>query len=220
MKIITVLNQKGGAGKTTISINMAACLSIQGNKVLLIDADFTQESAMTWAEINEGRYFDVVVKKAAQIEAFLKRNTASYDYVIIDCPPRANEDAGRFVSISSIVLIPVQPSPYDVWACNDLVSIIQARRDATAGIPVYPKSGLPHAAFVLSRATRRARLNGDTLDALEDTGFNILTAMTTNYEAYKRAAMTGHTIFDFPERKAEPITQIESITREIMEIIA
>lgn len=218
MKIITVLNQKGGSGKTTISINMAACLNDAGQQVLLIDADASQGSASTWASINEGFYFDTVTVNAAQIKNFLERNETAYDYVIIDCPPRADKDAGKFVAVASMVLIPVQPSPYDVWACAELVDIIRSRQDLTAGLPNMPKGGLPHARFVLSRAQKGTRIIGETLDALNETGIPVLETMTTQFDTYKRSAMKGRTIFDASEQNLEAQAQIKVITEEVREI--
>lgn len=219
MKVITILNQKGGTGKTTIATSVTARLSNRGYNVILIDADFTQESAMTWAEINEGRYFEVVVMKAAQIKNFLLRNEEVYDYVIIDCPPRANEDTAKFVNVSHLVVIPVQPSPYDVWACKELIEIIQQRKELTRGLPDLPKDGLPVAAFVLSRATKGTRIIGETADALHDVGFHILSNMTTQYDVYKRAPITGHTIFDAPEPQPRAEEQMIGITDEILELL-
>jgi chromosome partitioning protein len=215
MKVITVLNQKGGAGKTTIAVNMAARLNIMGHKVVLVDADHTQESAMTWATFNEGRYFEVIDQHAKQIENFVARNTASYDYAIIDCPPRANELTGKFINVSDLILIPVQPSPYDIWACRELIELIQTRQELSRGFgPTKPV-----AAFVLSRATKRSRIVGETAEVLSDTGFNLLEAMTTQYEVYKRSAMTGHHIFDAPEYNPKAADQIINITNEVLELL-
>lgn len=218
MRVITILNQKGGSGKTTIATALTARLTNLGYSTILIDADYTQESAMTWAAVNEGKYFEVVVMQAAQIKNFLNRNK-NFQYVIIDCPPRANEDTAKFVNVSHIVLIPVQPSPYDVWACNDLITIIKQRQEITAGMPDIPKAGLPIAAFVMSRATKGTRIVGETADALHDVGFHTLKHMTTQYDVYKRAPIHGHTIFDAPERQPGAEDQIIGITEEVLELL-
>lgn len=219
MNVVVVLNQKGGAGKTTIAVGVAASYAKEGKRILLIDADATQGSASTWAAINEGRYFDTVTVEPHQIKAFLQRNTDNYDFVVIDCPPRADKDAGKFISVATLVLIPVQPSPYDVWACDDLISIIQTRKEATAGIPDTPDEGLPLARFVLSRAQKGARLTTEVTQALLETNIKVLNACTTQFEAYKRSAMTGHTIFDAPEQNKEAQQQIHDIATEIGETI-
>ena len=221
MKVIVVLNQKGGAGKTTISVNMSARLTLMDSKVQLIDADYHQESATTWAALNEGRYFDVVKMEAAQIKNHVRRNADVVDYFVVDCPPRANEDAGKFIEVADIILIPVQPSPYDVWACNDLIELIQRSKELTRSLPGMPKEGKPHAAFVLSRATKGTRLIGETADALMDTGFHVLKAMTTQYNVYKRSPMTGNSIYDVDAKEKEPRAeeQINKITDEVLEIL-
>lgn len=218
MKVIVISNQKGGTGKTTIAINMCAYLTNQAHNVLLIDADAGQESASDWADLNSGKYFDIISLKASQIKDYLRRNEERYQYVVIDCPPRANKDAGLFIQVADLILIPVQPSPFDVWATTELCDIIQARRDATA-MNDDLKGGRPLAAFVLSNATRGSRLVGETLGAIEDTGFLIYKPMTTQYQVYKRSIGEGRTIFDASERQENAEVQIKQITEQTLEIL-
>ena len=123
--IIGVLSQKGGVGKSTISINIAATLSRQGNRVLLIDAD-PQGSSMAWSSAREGDpLFPVVGMAKPTLHKDLPEIAKDYDHVVIDGAPRVN-DLGRAAIIASdVVVIPVQPSPYDVWAAAETVQLVR-----------------------------------------------------------------------------------------------
>lgn len=219
MYVITLQNQKGGSGKTTAAISIAACLASRGLRVALIDADYGQESAMTWGDINGNSYFEVVVQKANQIEKYIERNQDRFDYIVVDTPPRADREAGIFIKNSHLVLITVQPSPYDVWACDNLLELIMARREATRGVRGLPPEGLPHARFLFSRAIRGTRLIEETKSEISEVGIPILEGMTTEYDIYKRSAATGQTIFDHPERQPKAEAQVNQITDEIMEVL-
>lgn len=219
MKVVPILNQKGGVGKTTIAIAVSAELTNRDKRVLLIDSDPTQESASEWADHNEGEYFDVVTLSSAQIRNYIERNQDRYDYVIVDCPPRANEETQNLVSNAHLVLIPVHPSPYDVWATRDVCDVINGRRALTAGLPGMPKEGLPFARFLFSKVRRGTRIIRETKEALQDFGFPCLTGMTTDYDIYKRSAISGKTIFDHSERNEKACSEVAELTDEILEVL-
>jgi chromosome partitioning protein len=123
--IIGVLNQKGGVGKTTVAVNLASCFSRAGRRVLLVDAD-PQGSALAWSAARQVDPDFVVVGMAKptlhrEIPALAK----NYDIVVIDGAPRVNELGRAAIMASDLALIPVQPSPYDVWAAAETVQLIR-----------------------------------------------------------------------------------------------
>ena len=123
--VIAVLNQKGGSGKTTIATNLAFSLKQAGRKVLLIDSD-PQGSARDWNEANGGALLPVVGLDRETLPSDLKAIQDGYEFVVIDGAPQIARLAAAAVKAADVVLIPVQPSPYDIWAAADLVELIQA----------------------------------------------------------------------------------------------
>ena len=205
---ISVLNQKGGAGKTTISVNLAHALQLDGAKVLLVDSD-PQGSARDWNEANEGELIPVVGLDRETLAKDLKAIEGGYDFVVIDGAPQIAKLSAAGVKAADIVIIPCQPSPYDIWAAADLVDIIKARQDVTGG--------KPKAAFIISRSIKNTKLGNEVTEALEGYELPVLKSNTTQRVAYPTTASEGQTVFIEPN--SEAAKEILKIKNELMEII-
>lgn len=206
--VLAVLNQKGGAGKTTIATNLAHSFVKCQKKTLLVDSD-PQGSARDWNELSDSSIVPVVGLDRETIAKDLEAIWTGYDIVIIDGAPQIEKMSIAAVKIADFILIPVQPSPYDIWACADLVDIIRARQDVT--------EGKPKAAFVISRSIKNTKLSQEIYTALEDYKLPILKSTTTQRVIYPTSASEGKTVFC--EEESNPAAQeIISLREEIMEM--
>lgn len=205
-KVVAILNQKGGSGKTTIATNLAFSLKRANANVLLVDAD-QQGSARDWNEANGGELLPVVGLDRETLPKDLQAISGGYDWIVIDGAPQIAKLSAAAVRAATIVLIPVQPSPYDIWACADLVDLIAARQEATGG--------KPKAAFVISRSIKNTKLSGEVAEALKDYGLPVFESVTTQRVAYPTSASRGATVYDEPSDEASK--EIEAIKAELME---
>jgi chromosome partitioning protein len=204
--VVAVLNQKGGSGKTTIATNLACSLQMDGATVMLVDAD-PQGSARDWNEANEASLIPVVGLDRETLPKDLKAIWENYDWVVIDGAPQIARLSAAAVRAADFVLIPVQPSPYDIWACADLIDIVEARQEVTGGSP--------QAAFLVSRAIKNTRLSGEVSSALEEYGLPVFKNGTTQRVAYPTTAAEGRTVIDHPE--SEAAREIIAIKNELKE---
>ena len=136
MKVIAVLNQKGGSGKTTIATHLARALQLDGADVLLVDSD-PQGSARDWAAVREDQPLTVVGIDRPTIDRDVKNVARKVDFVVIDGAPQAADLAVSAIKAADFVLIPVQPSPYDIWATADLVDLVKQRIEVAEALAGY-----------------------------------------------------------------------------------
>lgn len=208
-KVIAVLNQKGGVGKTTISSNLAEALKHGGHSVLLVDSD-PQGSLRDWNEASDGKIIPVIGLDRETLPKDLEAVKNRYDYVIVDGAPQSARLAGAAVRAADIVIIPVTPSPYDVWAAADLVEIVKSRQVATRGYPP--------AYFLISRARRNTKLGGEVIEALEGYELPTMEGRTIHREAYARTASDGLTVYQ-DKTATEAVAEMDQIKTEILEIL-
>lgn len=160
--IIALLNQKGGVGKTTLATHIAGELALRGSTVILLDAD-PQGSALDWtqrrAQRGLPRLFGAVGLARETLHQEAPQLAQRADHVIIDGPPRIAALARSALMAADRVLIPVQPSPFDLWASAEMVSLLQ---EAQVFKPTL------HAAFAINRRVSTTIIGREVRQALAD----------------------------------------------------
>lgn len=207
MKVIAVLNQKGGAGKTTIATHLARALQIAGADVLLVDSD-PQGSARDWAAVREDQPLTVVGIDRPTIDRDVKNVARKVDFVVIDGAPQAADLAVSAIKAADFILIPVQPSPYDIWATADLVELVQQRIEVT--------DGRLQAAFVVSRAIKGTKMGSEVAEALTGYGLPVLESRITQRVSYPGTAATGTTVLD-AEPGSDAAAEVYALAAELKE---
>nr|WP_228736605.1 ParA family partition ATPase [Xanthomonas euvesicatoria] len=201
------MNQKGGVGKTTLAVNLAASLTRDGSRVLLIDAD-PQGSALDWAAARDGEpLFSVVGFPRPTVHKDIAQLGQGYEHIVIDGPPRVTDLARSAIMAADVVLIPVQPSPYDIWAADEVVKLIEEAR-------VY--KGALKAAFVVNRKIVNTAIGRDVGEALAAYPVPALAASVTQRVVFAEAVARGQAVHEI-DAEGPAAAEIEAVRKELME---
>lgn len=206
--IITLASLKGGSGKTSLSVHLAHAIADTGCRVLLVDAD-PQGSASSWAAArDENPPFSVVGMARDTLHRELPDLLGSYDHAVIDTPPRTSKLTGSAIVSSDLVLIPVQPSSYDVWAASETVELVEK----TQGI----KPGLK-AAFVVNRVINRSVIGRDVLGALKEYPFPTLGTSIAQRVAIAESS-GGYTVMEL-EPSGAAARDFRNLANQVLELL-
>ena len=210
-KIVTIAQQKGGAGKTTVSVHLAVAWSaMKGKSVALVDVD-PQGSQGEWFEAREralgedgaGLEFRTASGWGARREA--QRLTRDYDFVVVDTPPHADLDAKPAIEAADLVVIPVQPTPVDLWATRSTLELLG-------------DSG-PRGVIVLNRVPPRGRLTGEMTEAIKEFGGDIAKNTLGNRILYASSLGEGMTAME-KARTSKAALEVGALAKEIAKRLA
>lgn len=201
--IISVLNQKGGTGKTTLAVNIAREYTKRTFKSLLVDSD-SQGSALRWHEESGGDLIDLTCLPVTTLDKDVVKFKDRYDRIVIDGIPRVSPLTVCAIKAANVVLIPVQPSYYDIWATEDLVRLVKERIEIT--------EGKLKAAFVISRRIKGTLIGQDTIEQLQQFELPIFSNGTYQRIEYAKAVQQGRTVC---EQETEATKEIVNIVNEL-----
>ena len=200
-----MLNQKGGSGKTTIATHLTRALQLQGSSVLLVDSD-KQGSARDWSAVDESNPVTVIGLDRPTLDRDLK-NISDKDFVVIDGSPQATDLAVSAIKAADFVLIPVQPSPYDIWATSDLVDLVKQRIEMT--------DNKLKSAFVVSRAIKNTKIGSEVSEVLIEYGLPVLNAKIVQRIAYPNSAAIGKTVFETESKSSDAVAEMNALATEV-----
>lgn len=203
-KVITVAQHKGGAGKTTLSTQIAAALQNDGAEVLMIDVD-PQGSSSEWHKVRSdtlGRKNKIVLMQTQgwKMMREVPRLAEEYDYIIIDTPPHAESESSIAIRLADLVLMPVQPSPLDVWACAPTLKIILAEKK-----PLM---------LVMNRVPPKSNLNTAIIDNLGRMGIQVAKQSLGNRVSFASSIMHGLGVVESDPRSTAA-QEINALVKEI-----
>ncbi len=206
-RIIAVINQKGGTGKTTLALNLSAGLALRGS-THLVDAD-PQRSITQWVGMGGGHSG---LPQVAQLDdnpvAMLTELTHSYRYVVVDCPPTAQGEAvAAIMRVVHLALIPVLPSPIDLWASVDMAVAVKEARQNNPEL---------RACLVLNQMESRNALSRDMREAVAEFDMPVLVAGMQRRAAYRSAAVEGRSVYGVGKRGQQAVADIEAIIEEVL----
>ncbi len=202
--VITVAQQKGGTGKTTLAANLGAALA-PSRKVALLDID-PQHSLKRWNELRPSTAAKLTFSDVSgwRVAGELDRLKSAHDIVVIDSPPQIDTDARLGIRGANLVLIPIQPSPPDIWAAEGTLKLAAAEKR--------------RAAMVLNRVPSAGRLRETMMVLLNRDKKPLLTATLGNRIGFAGAFAEGLGVTEAAPRSIAA-DELRALLTELLEMI-
>jgi chromosome partitioning protein len=193
--ILVLGSIKGGVGKTTLALNIAIALARSGDDVLVVDGD-EQRTAAEFTELREaGRPgavgYTAIELSGAAIRTQCRQLKSKYTQIVIDVGGRDSGSLRAALTVADVVLIPVQPRCFDLWATDRMVDLVAEAREINGGL---------RAAAVLNQADAQGKDNGhakDYIDRIE--GLELAPGQIVRRKVYPNAANLGQSVFDLSD---------------------
>jgi len=203
-KVITVAQQKGGAGKTTLVAQLAVALAARGRRVALVDID-PQGSLTRWFEVREqlkgGGNLSLSSFTGWRTQSAVEKLASANELVLVDSPPHAETEAKIAVRAASLVLVPIQPSPMDLWATEPTLALAKSEKRP--------------ALLVINRAQSRSKLGEALSERIAELGAEVAKATIGNRIAFAASMLEGGGVVEtLPNSKAAQ--EIDALAKEIM----
>ena len=211
-KVIAVVNQKGGAGKTTLAMLLAGSLGNAGHRVLVADAD-PQNTALRWAGVGEAFPADVedLSGEEGKLHKHLRKREDDYDYIVIDSPPAATAPVTESaLRLAHVALVPVIPSPLDLWASEMIRDAIQIAREKNTNLV---------ARLVMNQLQPNTLISREVIGLLPNFGIPLLSATLRQRTVYKECAAEGHSIEGLGSRAQMAAKEVDFLKRRVLALL-
>lgn len=210
-EIYALLNQKGGVGKTTLAVNLAAGLARRG-KCLLVDAD-PQGSASQWlrmASPERAAPFELLAVTSGLKDAIgpLRK---SYRYMVVDCPPsaEAHPNVGDALALADVAIIPVLPSPMDLWGSVRMTQYLERVRGDNRAL---------QARMLINQVEPRNAMARSLERAMAELAIKPLKPTVRRRAVYRACALEGSSVYQFGKRGADAVREIEAVIEEVLNL--
>ena len=208
MPVIALVGNKGGAGKTTLCINLACGLQ-QRVSTLLLDAD-PQLSSLQWSEIAGDKGTLDVIDAVDDVAGMVREHRERYQCVVIDCPPAVQSGQTRqALACSDLAIIPVLPSPLDLWASTHVEQELEWARSVNPGL---------RALMVINQLEPQTRLSRLVNDALAEIGLPVANTAIRRRMVYRNAMLQGRSVLDAGSAASQAAAEIEQLVEEVMRL--
>lgn len=217
-KIIAVSNQKGGAGKSTVTTNLAVELAHRNFEVLVIDSDAEQQSAMVWSarreQVNENGElpFVQVTHLPAKNLRNVHRLRDKYEYILIDGGARITDEAHAAVAVADFLLVPVKTSELDIESTIQFLKIVSLGMKRNDSLKV---------SIMINGINEKTVLGQTVLEQLQQwEDFKLLKSRFGQYQAFQDAVSSGMGVVELGTKTAvKPSSQVRAVCDEIMEML-
>jgi chromosome partitioning protein len=206
MPVVALVGNKGGAGKTTLCVNIATALSAIAPTIVL-DAD-PQRSSLQWRELAEHGDAVTVVDAVDNVRDAIQAWRERQEYLVIDCPPSVHAvQTAEVLAACDLALIPVQPSPLDIWATVHIEEKVDEARRSNPGL---------RAVLIINQLEPRTKLSQLIRQGLAELSLPVAQTAIRRRVAYRSSVLEGRTVMDLGMRGNDAADEIRQLIEEVV----
>lgn len=218
--LVVIANQKGGVGKTTLSVNLAVMSAMAGKKTILFDTD-KQMSALNWADLRQGSEGAVHIPcypKYGRIGHDLSAAKNDYEVIIVDAGGKDSTEMRQAITICDKLIVPLRPSQFDIWTTNQMEEMV---KDIEEKIEGKINANLVINGCSSNMFVKESQVFKETLKDFAEV-FNIMDSEVCDRKIFRDSAMMGLNIFEFKKddkgtSTANARNEMKNLYKEIFE---